>query len=296
MTWEQPPQPGSARHAVATASEHYTPPEARVAAAQPGHAADLTPVPVKGAIVSERPRDGIWRTTVVAAGQARQLLPQDPQRHRAMILAVDNPLIICDSKDQATSPNNAGVASGTVQSEIIPANPAAGSAFTYTNNSGVTQVLQSVEAKLVTDATVANRFLQLKVFDGSGNVVQNIPGSGAIVASSTVNVQWSTGIGTLSVGAAGAIASAISPIVLQPGWQLQINVSGIDAGDQLSNIVLLVLQETSAGFPDGFYLPVGIALAVEHRGLAWVYNPAALTARISVLIERHENPPAHPDR
>jgi hypothetical protein len=106
--------PGSRQAGAQNAAWQAEPSPAHVAA----HQAELAgtpgtgPVPVQGSVRSERPRDAVWRTMVLAAGQARQLLPQEPQRYRAVIIAVDQPVIICMNKDLATAPDNQFTAEG----------------------------------------------------------------------------------------------------------------------------------------------------------------------------------------
>jgi hypothetical protein len=295
-TWEHPAAPGSRRAGAENAAAQAEPAALHVAAHQAeltAQAPGLTAVPVTGSVRSQRPWDGVWRTMVLQPGQARQLLPQDPQRCRAVLIAIDSPVVICDSKELASNPDNISAASSLVE----PANPAAGAIFTYTNTTGVTQSLLAVACKLVTSAVVANRFLQLKIFDSSGNTVAQVGGSGAIPASTTVNATWVGGISTIATGTAGGTTSGIPNVPIQPGWQIQINVSGIDVADQLSAIVLNFAQAVPGTvFAQGMLLPANIALAVENRGLAWAVNPGPATARVSVLTERYETPESHPDR
>lgn len=104
--WQHPPAPGSARHAVASASEHYTPPAHQVAAPQPGHAQEITPVPVTGLLRVATSDEAVYRTTTLPPSQARQLVPQDPHRYLFYVLAVDNPVVLCATKELAQDAAN----------------------------------------------------------------------------------------------------------------------------------------------------------------------------------------------
>jgi hypothetical protein len=116
--------PGSRRAGAQNAQWQAEPPAAHVTAHQAelaGTVPGTGPVPVQGSVRSERPRDAVWRTMVFQAGQARQLLPQEPQRYRAVIIAVDQPVIICMNKDLATAPDNQFTVEGFPTGFWLPA-------------------------------------------------------------------------------------------------------------------------------------------------------------------------------
>lgn len=95
------PRPGSASDAVAKIEVAEQP---KPMPASGGGTRNPQPVKVRDAI----PEDGVWRTLVLMPGQARQMLPQDPDRARAVILAVDQAVILCETQALAQSPNNSG--------------------------------------------------------------------------------------------------------------------------------------------------------------------------------------------
>lgn len=164
--------------------------------------------------------------------------------------------------------------------ELTPGNPAAGAGFTYTNNTGVAQSLQSVSYNLLTDATVANRFARIEILDSTGKIVgfSGQLGSGT-PASSTLTFFAAQGAGSPTfTGVAGFQSVGLPAILVQPGWQVQLSVSAMDAGDQISNIVMTFTQTaTSAIFhnrPDILSLPtpppnVGIQVFTAPYSFDW---------------------------
>lgn len=95
------PHPGSR---LAMAGRDHQPDPADVAGEQARHPQppSMHAVPVR----TQRAEETIYRTTVVTAGGIRQLLPQDPGRYRATIMSIDQDVVLCNSKDQASNPDN----------------------------------------------------------------------------------------------------------------------------------------------------------------------------------------------
>jgi hypothetical protein len=168
--------------------------------------------------------------------------------------------------------------SGTV-TELTPGNPAPGSTFTYTNTSGQAQTLNSVTWRLVTDATVANRFMSIQIKDASGNVIATALQTGTGTPASTT-ITWfasaNTGAATFA-GASGNQASGLPSVILQPGYSVTLAVSNMDAGDQISNIIFTFTQNNTAIFhnrPDVLSLPtpppnVGIQVSSAPYSFDW---------------------------
>lgn len=78
----------------------YSGPAGELLAAE--YAGTAEPVPVV-----QRPADeAVYATLVLAPGAARQLLPQDPARVRALVLAVDNAVVLCATKELAQAAAN----------------------------------------------------------------------------------------------------------------------------------------------------------------------------------------------
>lgn len=133
------------------------------------------------------------------------------------------------------------------QPTLTPANPAAGAGFTQTLTRSGT--LEAITFTLQTSAVVANRTVFVQYLDAAGNLLVSIPVTGTVVASSIVNVVAAIGI-TQALNAAGNSRGVLPfPLVLPAGGQVKILVTGEDAGDQLSAIVLGLDNQrtTSAG-------------------------------------------------
>lgn len=107
---------------------------------------------------------------------------------------------------------------------------------------------------LQTSAVVANRFPQLQLVDQNGVVITAVQAGGTVVASSnlqnylTVNTPFGSG------GASGGSFGNIPDFLIPPDWSWQSAIFGIDPGDQLSGIVLLVQRfpNDTASQPSGF--------------------------------------------
>jgi hypothetical protein len=65
-------------------------------------AVKLDAIPVLEVIADE----GIYRTLTLQASGVRQCLPQDPQRYRAVIIANDNAVVLCATKELAQDAAN----------------------------------------------------------------------------------------------------------------------------------------------------------------------------------------------
>lgn len=89
---------------MAMSGQDHSPSTADVAVGQ----AQLPPprsmqsVPVRPDV----PEETIPRTAVVQASGVRQLLPQDPCRKRAVIMSIDQDVVLCLAKDQASAADN----------------------------------------------------------------------------------------------------------------------------------------------------------------------------------------------
>lgn len=116
-------------------------------------------------------------------------------------------------------------------------NPAAGANFTNTIDAGVVRRIMAVAFRLVTDATVATRTPGLEVVVGGIVAVSPLPGA-TQAASQTKDFSFSdVGQGLVST----PVLSNCFPsdLYLKGGDVLRSQVVGIQAGDQLSNIVMV---------------------------------------------------------
>lgn len=122
---------------------------------------------------------------------------------------------------------------------VQQANPAAGADWTYTVPVSRRQRIQSLSSTLVTSAAAANRDVQLIVDDGV-NVVWQMSAPAAVVAATT-QVFSATGT-NLPTGIITTTTTLVLPpgLVLQNGHRIRTATTGIQAGDQWSNIFLMI--------------------------------------------------------
>ncbi|MHB1433999.1 MAG: hypothetical protein ACYCVZ_18030, partial [Streptosporangiaceae bacterium] len=139
------------------------------------------------------------------------------------------------------------------------ASPAAGANYTYTMP--VAGKLQAITWTFTTDAVVATRYQDLVIADSGGNTLWQQSASGSIAASQVSYVALGAGFGTLKQQGAGLSQTGLPDLDLAEGDTITISVQNIDAGDQISAIVLLVIPaapQAAALIPGAGYLPAGV--------------------------------------
>lgn len=117
-------------------------------------------------------------------------------------------------------------------------NPAAGSDLSFTAHSPGRVRLATFTAKLVTSATVANRFPSFQVIDSSTDVLFTVQDTVAVPASTTVTYSLAPG-GTNVRGGGAPIFVTMplpSPFIGVPTLSVKSVTQGIAAGDQWSAI------------------------------------------------------------
>lgn len=104
----------------------------------------------------------------------------------------------------------------------------------------------TVHLKLVASAVAANRLVRLLIDDGT-NPLYKVPNDVNHVANQTT--EYSYGNAALSEAAQGATSVArvypLPTIVLAPASRIQTVTAGKDAGDQFSEIAMLVEEYSS---------------------------------------------------
>lgn len=139
--------------------------------------------------------------------------------------------------------------SGSAQSVVTPANPAAGANFTYTNTSGVPQVLEALKALFTASASAGSRFLQWQILDASSNVLAYGINTAAVVASTSCTVDAAIG-NSYQASATGTWQSPLpAGLVIPPGGFVTL-ITTILAGDQWSAIVLTFGQLGGSGYAE----------------------------------------------
>src|SRR6267142_1490704 len=126
------------------------------------------------------------------------------------------------------------------QEPVYIPNPAAGQNWKFKVDGRYFTRVLSVTFVLQTSAVVANRFPQLQLLDSNGVLITEIGAGGTVVATSNLQNYLTVGNPFISAGASGGSFGYMPDLLIPPDWSWQSQVFGIDAGDQLSGIVLLV--------------------------------------------------------
>lgn len=99
---------------------------------------------------------------------------------------------------------------------------------------------RSLVVRLVTDATVGNRFVEVRYEDGNGGVFGLEGAALAIAASQDLLLAFNASRGSSERVAGSSLLSRLPDGFLSPGHLLRVHVVGVQAGDQLSAGRLLV--------------------------------------------------------
>lgn len=128
---------------------------------------------------------------------------------------------------------------GCVQTMIASAT---GSQPSVTVPASTKWLLQSVSVALTTNATVANRTMQITLTDGSGNfyLVGEV-GSGVQTASLTIRYSFAPGLGLQGSVIANNVLAPFPSVLLGPGHKLATAITGIQAGDSVTLTACVVV-------------------------------------------------------
>lgn len=152
---------------------------------------------------------------------------------------------------------------------VVPS-PASGAGFTYTNNKGYIELLDSLSFQILTSSQSANRLVTLTVKDGDGVALATVPANAALTASKTGQYTFLQNFSG-SLGATDGPFLSVAPLILlQQTWTLTVGIGGVDTADQVSNI-RLTMERFVTG-PEGY--PMGVT--EEDDGLDTLTRIAAL--------------------
>lgn len=135
------------------------------------------------------------------------------------------------------------------QEVVVGAQPAAGAAFTLSNDPRYRSLLTSCVVTLATSAVVATRLLSLHYEDAGGNVYGRTGGNYSQAAGSTRRVSFGLLRGSAEANPGSDQFAPLVPILLYGSDQIALRVVNIDVGDQLSAIRLVFLRWPEA-WPD----------------------------------------------
>lgn len=132
-------------------------------------------------------------------------------------------------------------------------NPAAASGRNYLIDSRAYRRILTVKATFAADANVASRFPSVQFKDGDGTVFAEFAASLAIAATETFTLTWARVGDHVSGSGSASSINALPDLLLPPGYTVTITASSMQAGDQFSNISLMVENHPSGnyGIPSG---------------------------------------------
>lgn len=132
-----------------------------------------------------------------------------------------------------------GFAVGWQEPLYLPA-PAAGQNWSHVVDGRYYERLVAARFTFTADAVVATRAVQVRLMDVNGVVVLVVPVSGGVTAGGSVSVNAVTGAPATGAAVSGDVVAFIPGLLIPPDWSWSSHVVAMDAGDQVSNAVLLV--------------------------------------------------------
>ena len=132
--------------------------------------------------------------------------------------------------------------------------PSAGAPFTYKLDGSYDYRVLSVSATFTADATVANRLPYLSFVNEDNQDIWTIYTALTVVAGAVAQVTFISGYPVNEVQATTHAQAPIPDMLLTGGCSLVLGASGIDAGDQFSNVQ--VYREKYPHGPNGY--PTGL--------------------------------------
>jgi len=119
---------------------------------------------------------------------------------------------------------------------LTAANPAAGADFVVAPSGNLRWRIQAVSALLTTSAAVANRIVHAEVEDSGGVTLSDVAALTAQVASTAVQYTFMPGVSSQATVDGAQLISLPPAMFLDNGMQIASETTGIQAGDQWSNI------------------------------------------------------------
>ena len=122
--------------------------------------------------------------------------------------------------------------------------PVAGADISYVLSNRDSVRLTTLRAKLVTSATVANRYGHFQFVDPSGDILHEVVAQAAQAAGATVTYDLVGGSGSMNEGSSiydGLSSLPLPDLWFPPGTSIVTKTTGIQAGDQWSSIFFTAL-------------------------------------------------------
>lgn len=134
-----------------------------------------------------------------------------------------------------------------------PASPAAGSGFSFTVPGSELWRLISLRTVFSASATVASRVPKLSINDADGNEIIRMPANGTVTANGAALAQWVRIDGMNSTAGDGAFLTSLPRLFLEPGWQVSVTATNIQAADTFTGIRMWyeIAPNGDFGYPTG---------------------------------------------
>ena len=225
------------------------------------------------------------RTFSIATGNGNpiaELLGQDRDRRNAVIMTLDEPIVISFSQQAADDPRNPQAGNTSLQ-EIHPANPGATTPLVYVLPYAASIV--SASFTYTASATVATRYVDFQILDASGNVVAQVQANSGTPASEYVAPFLSANSYVSQATQYNSYAPLPVTGVLPAGYQIQITAAGgMSTGDTITGIRFLLQPAATPGTSaNGFVLPVNVPITVNYQGVIYAVATSASASRVSVM-------------
>jgi hypothetical protein len=130
---------------------------------------------------------------------------------------------------------------------VLGASPAAGAGFSYQDSQGYATLLLSLTFRFVTDANAANRTVRVEYDDGNGSKFYRTVDGTVQTANTTAFWGFAVGQPSTDFDTNNFLSAPLAPLFIYPGQKAQVNVTNVQVGDQLSQIVLLCEKFLPAG-------------------------------------------------
>ena len=125
-----------------------------------------------------------------------------------------------------------------VLTNLLPANPTPGAAYTLTFAAGSWYHILGLRVALTTSGTVANRTLFAQYLEPGGNGAGTAITSVTQPASLTYTYQVAIGFPLSGLLGNNEVLMPLLDLVVPETWGFNINAFGIQAADQIGNIVI----------------------------------------------------------
>lgn len=229
----------------------------------------------------------------------QQICEYEPKRTR-MVIQVPDQSVALTTDPPVSSPDKAtagGLTLSRVGGNAFTAAPAAGAESITTVPAGEEWTLDSWAANLTTNATVANRVIQLIIDDGAGNNIFQTTGNVAQAASLQILYQGDAGATentTVRTGNPFNYLQLEFPLgmVLKAGWRIRTLTTNIQAGDQWSGAEVTFTRTVTSALgsvpPQGRFLPASTSVEYQFFGpdAMWINSLTGATiGRVTVTKE-----------